>query len=131
MYNKNMKMRLFWGFAIGALFCICGCANLSESADRYRESVQEIGEGRVYFAVIHLQSIVKDDPSSPYAPAAAFALGEYYYDQADYFDSLKTLSEYIRNYPKHKGVVFAKLIIYKIIMEVKNDTVSLSVQEDE
>jgi len=58
-----------------------------------------------------------------------FALGEYYFDNSDYFNSIKMFSDYIHSYPKHKGVIFAKLIIYKIIAEFKNEE-ALGPQED-
>ncbi|MEK7849699.1 MAG: outer membrane protein assembly factor BamD [Candidatus Omnitrophota bacterium] len=111
------------------LFFPFGCATLTETGELFRESVQEIKDDRIDFAVINLQSIVKDAPRSPYAPTAMFVLGEYYFDNSDYFNSLKMFSDYIHNYPKHKGIIFAKLIIYKIIAEFKNEE-ALGSQED-
>lgn len=94
---------------------LAGCVSMTETGERYRSSLQAIDEGQVDFAVIHLKAIVKDAPDSPYAPAATFALGEYYFDNADYFHAIKTLSDFIHNFPDDKGGVFARLIIYKII----------------
>ena len=124
-----MKIKITF-FSLLAVFFFCGgCASLSDSGDLYRKSLQDIRDDRAYFAALNLQSILKDDPKSPYASTAAFALGEYYLDNFDYFNAIKTLSDYIHNYPKHKGIVFAKLIIYKILTGVKKE-VSFSTQED-
>jgi outer membrane protein assembly factor BamD (BamD/ComL family) len=123
MYNKNMKKKTASFFVIVVLGFCAGCATLSETADRYRQSVLDIQEGRPYFAAISLKAILKDDPQSPYAPAVAFALGEYYFDNTDYFNALKTFSDYIHSYPRHKGVVFARLIVYKIIMDYRKEEI--------
>ncbi|MFH0876923.1 MAG: outer membrane protein assembly factor BamD [Candidatus Omnitrophota bacterium] len=113
-----MKYRFVF-FCVGLLM-LGGCATL-ESRDRYRESLLDIDEGRIDFAVLSLKTLLKDSPDSPYASTAAFALGEYYFDHSDYFNSLNILSNYILRYPKHKGLVFAKLIIYKIISSFRDE----------
>jgi tetratricopeptide (TPR) repeat protein len=110
--------------AVGA-----GCSTLSNTGDRYRAGVQAIHDGRWDFAIVHLRAVVADDPRSPYAPAATFALGEYYFDHADYFNAIKMLSSYLRLYPKDRGGVFAKLLVYKIITEFKAHEI-LSEQEE-
>lgn len=123
VFNKKgviMKKKVLLLWCCAALF-VAGCATVSETGDRYRAAVQAFRDGQAYFAFMHLKAIVKDDPNSPYAPAATFALGEYYFDNEDTFNAVKTLSDYVSLYPKDKGVVFAKLIIYKIITEIKKD----------
>lgn len=111
-----------------ALVLTAGCATFSPSAELYREGLQDFKEGRQDFAVLSLQSLIKDDLKSPYAAQSAFAVGEYFFDKSDYFNSTQTLSDYIHAFPKHKGVIFAKLIIYKILTGVKNEEI-LGVQE--
>jgi tetratricopeptide (TPR) repeat protein len=110
----------FWPLAA---FCLAlgaaGCATVTDTGDWYRRSVESIDEGNPDFAAMYLKTILQTEPASPYAPQAAFALGEYYYDNHDYFQALKTLSKYIEDYPKDKAVVFAKLLIYKLINEFK------------
>ncbi|HQP91072.1 MAG TPA: outer membrane protein assembly factor BamD [Candidatus Omnitrophota bacterium] len=124
-----MKRKVFIFICLYFFGILAGCVTLSSTTEQYREAVQDFREGREYFAVLNLKAVLKDDPQSPYAPQSAFAVGEYYYDNADYFNALKTLSDYIHNYPKHKGVVFAKLIIYKILTDVKREDV-MGVKED-
>lgn len=99
-----------------------GCATMSEPGERFRAGVGDIRDGRYYFAVLNLKTIVKDWPDSPYAPQAAFALGEYSFDTQDNYQALTTLSNYIYRYPKHKGLVFAKLLIYRIITGFKAES---------
>ena len=117
----SMKMKVFSFCLTAVLMLLAGCATLSDSGQHYRETVQNIRQGQTDFAVIHLQAIVKEYPSSPYAPQATFALGEYYYDIGDYYNAIKTFSDYIHAYPKDKGVVFSKLIIYKIITSFEQE----------
>lgn len=114
-----MKRKVFSVFFALSLFAYLGCAHISESGDRHYAAVRAIRDGKEYFAIIHLKAILRDSPRSPYAPSAAFALGEYYYDNSDYFNAVKSLSDYVHSYPKDKGVVFAKLIIYKVISQAK------------
>ncbi len=129
MYNIPMKSKALLSCFV-VIACVCaGCATFSETAERYRESLHDIQEGRTYFAVVNLGAILKQAPDSPYAPSCAFALGEYYFDNADYFNCIKMLSGYIHDYPKDNGVVFAKLIIYKIIENYKEKD-SLSQQQE-
>lgn len=116
-----MRKKPFFFFLIFALLLILGCATFSETGERYRASQQDIQEGQLYFAFVHLKAILKDDPKSPYAPTAAFALGEYYFDNTDYYNAIAKLSDYIRLYPKDKGVIFAKLLIYKALTTVKKE----------
>lgn len=114
MYSKSFLVMAL----VAAL--VCGCA-VSETSERYRAATQSIRDGQTYFAIMHLRAIIKDDPSSPCAPTAMFALGEYYFDNGDHYNSIKTFSNFVRSYPKDKGAVFAKLIIYRIINEIKKD----------
>ncbi|MGE5280187.1 MAG: outer membrane protein assembly factor BamD [Deltaproteobacteria bacterium] len=115
----------------GAALCLAGagCASFSETAERYRAAISAFDEGQTYFAIVHLRHVIEQDPTSPYAPQSMFALGEYYYDNADYFNSIKTLSLYIKRYPDDKGAVFAKLLIYKMITAFKSES-ALSEQEE-
>jgi tetratricopeptide (TPR) repeat protein len=123
-WHKNFIQIFLWLVFLGA-----GCMTLSQAGERYRAGVQSIRDGRWDFALVHLKAVVDEDPNSPYAPAATFSLGEYYYDHSDYFNAIKMLSAYLRLYPKDKGSVFAKLLVYKIITEFKAHE-TLSGQEE-
>lgn len=124
-----MKNKIISHFYIYAVLCLAGCATFSQAGELYRSSIDDIHENRPDFAVIGLKNILKEYPDSPYAPKAAFALGEYYYDNGDYFNAINMLSSYIRNYPKDKGVVFAKLIVYKVIISLRKDNEKNKKQE--
>ena len=114
-----MKIRHVSLWVLAMFLASGGCATLTETGQRYHEIVQDIREGRVYFAIVNLEAFLKDNPSSAYAPQAAFAVGEYYFDNGDNANALEALADYAQRYPKDKGVVFAKLIIYKIITGFK------------
>jgi len=125
-----MKNVASWLFLVLALVAgLAGCAAFSETAERYRAGISALEEGQTYFAVVHLRRLIEQDPASPYAPQSMFALGEYYYDNNDYFHSIKMLSSYVREHPKDKGVVFAKVLIYKMITTFRAET-TLNEQEE-
>jgi len=125
-----VKNRLFQClFALALAAGTAGCASMSETADRYHEGVQAFEDGQSYFAIIHLRRAIEEAPASPYAPAAMFALGEYSFDGGDYYNSIKILSSFIHHHPKDKGVIFAKVLIYKMITTFKADS-ALTEQEE-
>jgi len=125
MKNRSLFVLLILSLSLGA----AGCASFSESADRFRSGVRAFEDGQTYFAVVHLRRVIEEDPDSPYAPQSRFALGEHYYDNSDYFNSIKMLSNFIKKTPEDKGAVFAKLLIYKMITTFKEES-SLTEQEE-
>ncbi len=116
-------------FILALIAGMAGCASFSETADHYRAGVSAFEDGQTDFAIIHLRRVINEAPESPYAPQSMFALGEYYYDNTDYFNSIKRLSSFIRQHPKDKGVVFAKVLIYKMITTFKAES-ALNEQEE-
>ncbi|MFH1691319.1 MAG: outer membrane protein assembly factor BamD [Candidatus Omnitrophota bacterium] len=124
MKNKITSFSLFL-----YLLFLAGCATFTQSGEWYRMSIDDIHQDRPYFAILNLKNILKEYPESPYAPKAAFAIGEYYFDNGDYYNAINVLSNYIRRYPDDKGVVFAKLIVYKIITNFKKEDVANAQQD--
>ena len=108
-------------FSISIVVGMMGCATFSESTARYQQGLRDIRDGRMDFALLNLKAVVNESPKSAHAPVAMFALGEYYFDHADYFNAIQIFSDYISRYPKDKGVVFAKLLIYKVMAEIKKN----------
>jgi outer membrane protein assembly factor BamD (BamD/ComL family) len=123
------NLRIVLSFLLIACCGLAGCATFSETAERYRAGVRAFEDGQTYFAIVHLRRVIESDPDSPYAPQSMFALGEYYYDNVDYFNSIKMLSMYVKRHPEDKGVVFAKLLIYKMITTFKAES-ALNEQEE-
>lgn len=97
------------------------CGTFSKSADFARQARYEAQQGNYSTAFLRLRALLINDPHSPYAPGAIFSTGEYYYQQKDYTDAILTLYQYIKDYPKDDGRIFAELIIYKISTEIKTD----------
>ncbi len=125
-----MKNAVFVSCLVLALVAgMAGCASFSETADLYRAGVAAFEDGQTYFAIMHLRRVIEEAPESPYAPQSMFALGEYYFDNNDYFNAIKLLSSYIHQHPKDKGVVFAKVLIYKMITTFKAES-ALNEQEE-
>lgn len=113
----------------GVLLFLAGCVSLGEPGDSYYSALSDIKEGQPAFAFIALKNVVASAPDSSYAAPAQFSVGEYYFDNSDYYNAVETLSDYLSRYPKDKGVVFAKLLIYKMIADIKNTKVA-DVQHD-
>jgi hypothetical protein len=109
---------------VSCFLLVAGCAMLSEPGEMYNSGLQSIRDGNKPFAFMHLKSLVESDPQSPYAKEAEFAVAEYYFDISDYYNSIEMFSDYISRYPKDKGAIFAKLLIYKMLAEQKNSKVS-------
>lgn len=121
MTMKSKLLSIVFGLAI---LSATGCAMLSEPGDNYRNAMTDIKNGRSEFGFVYLKRVVESGPSSSYAPAAKFAVGEHYFDNYDYYNAIETLSDYLLKYPKDKGAVFAKLLIYKMIADIKNAKIS-------
>lgn len=100
------------------IFLLCvflsSCATLSNSANYYHQAIYQVKKDNHYAAFMRLRALLNDNPHSPYAPKAAFAVGEYYFENNDYLDAAVAFREYIRNYPNDPGTVFAELVIYKM-----------------
>lgn len=125
-----MRVKKLLAIIIFVFFFCSGCASVNSSSAIYRTGVQFLQGEDPVFAVPYLESFLRAQPNSPYAPSTLFVLGEIYYDNNDYFNSMRMFSNYIRNFPKHRGVIFAKLIIYKILIDVKKGETNLSIEEE-
>lgn len=103
------------------LLCVylSSCATISDSANYYRDACRQAKNKNYIAAFMRLRAVLNDDPRSLYAPKVAFAIGEYYLDSNDYLDAVIAFRQYIENYPKDPGVIFAETVIYKIASEVK------------
>ena len=118
MYNIPMKRALS---LVLLLALLGGCAAIGESGARWREAQRNLSDGQKPFAILRLMGLAKEGPRSPYARPATFALGEYYFDVKDYANSVEMFSRFIRDYPDGTGDIFAKIIIYKMITQFKEE----------
>ena len=104
------------------VFILCiflsSCATFSDSGKYYREASYLAKSNSYDAAFLKLRALLNDDPHSSYAPKAAFAVAEYYFDSGDYFDATVAFREYIKAYPEDEGVIFAELMIYKMVTQI-------------
>jgi hypothetical protein len=112
-----------------ALGLASGCATFSESGARYRECLLNLQNGQKSFAVIRMMSLAKEGPDSPYAKQVTFALGEYYYECKDYGNAVRMFTRFVGDYPRDRGAIFAKIMLYKMISEFKEEQ-ALGAQEE-
>jgi len=91
---------------------------LSDSRQHYRQATSYAKAKNYDAAFMRLKTLLNSDQHSPYAPKAAFAVGEYYYQSNDYLDAIIAFRKYITAYPEDEGVVFAELMIYKMATQL-------------
>ena len=98
------------------ILCIflCSCATISESGQYYRKARSYVARSDYDAAFLNLRALLNNVPRSSYAPKAAFAVAEYYYDKGDHLDATIAFRKYIKLYPDDKGVIFAELMIYRM-----------------
>lgn len=93
---------------------LSSCASFTKSADYYNQASSYAKDKNYDSAFLKLRALLNDNPRSAYAPKAAFSVAEYYYDSGDYLDAMVAFRKYIDAYPEDEGVIFAKLMIYKM-----------------
>ena len=104
-----------------AIFILCvffvSCAAVSSNAKYHRQAVALAKHRNYDAAFLKLRALLNDNPQSAYAPDAAFAVAEYYFQSGDYLDATVAFRRYINAYSGHDGIVFAELMIYKMATE--------------
>lgn len=113
--------------AIVLCLVLCSCATVSDSGQYYRKARSYVDKNDHDSAFLNLRAILNNEPNSAYAPFAAFAVAEYYFERDDYLDAAMAFRKYINGYPKDDGVVFAELMIYK--MATQSNTKNLPYNE--
>lgn len=96
------------------------CASLNRDK-AYWEAAQEGKAGNIDFAFLQLTDYLRENPDSIYAPHARFAICEYYLENKGYRDAIEHLTKYIIDYREEKNIVFARAMLYKILMEYKDE----------
>lgn len=119
MEIKTIKLILF----VLALFNL-SCGTLKNDLT-YTSAVQEAKSGNVGFAFMQLRDYLRQYPDSPHTCEIKFAIGEYYFQIKDYREAIGELSKYIMDYPHEKNTIFAKALLYKAILEYKNEPPTL------
>ncbi|MEW6008531.1 MAG: hypothetical protein AB1629_02735 [Candidatus Omnitrophota bacterium] len=116
-----MKLRFIWLFSL-VLFlgsCVSLTANFSPADKLYFQAKQFAKEGKRDFVFLSLSELIREYPGYKFIAEARFAVGEYHFLSGNYNKAVNDLVGFLKNYPNHKGSVFAKSFLYKIINDNK------------
>lgn len=80
----------------------------------YSQAVAAVRSGDMDFAFMHLHMILTTYPQSRFAEDSLFAIGEYYFSIADYYDAQRAFNQFIDQYPQSKAKVFALAYLLEI-----------------
>jgi len=74
---------------------------LAESANSlYRDALRLEKKGQKDFAALRYLAITRNYPGSKWADDAFFKIGEYYYQNYDYFNAKKSFEDLLRKHPR-------------------------------
>lgn len=114
-----MKIDTAQYIAIILILLSASCSSIGGNA-HYQNAIREARSGNADFAFMELRSYLQDYPDSPSAQHARFAISEYYFQNKNYREAIRELTEYISRYPEEKNTVFAQALLYKIFLEYKD-----------
>lgn len=97
------------------------CASLAGDRILYNRAVDSARNSDFNTTFFALRQLLREYPESNYIPDTKFALGEYYFKQNNYRESLGMLSDFLDNYPQHQARVFALAMVYKLFKEYASD----------
>lgn len=88
----------------------------------YYDALEDIKMGNIDFAFMKLNNYLREFPNSIHASKIRFAISEYYFQTKNYRNAIDELNKYIVDYPDEKISVFARAILYKILLEYKGES---------
>ncbi|MFC1666969.1 hypothetical protein ACFL0P_03775 [Candidatus Omnitrophota bacterium] len=81
---------------------------------QYEKATQLIKKKQHDFALMEFRSIIRNFPDSKYACESLFAVGEYFYNQKNYYEATKYFTECVEHYPDLNEAVFARAYLLEI-----------------
>ena len=136
MFSK----RLIFFFLIFIFFASCSKQSLEVSTiketnlemqmiEAYREGLKELKKGDALFAAKKFNEAEILYPQSEVAPRAALMAAYSYYSQNYYADAVAELDRFLKVYPNHKNIIYAKYLLglcyYEQIVDEKKDLSSI------
>lgn len=115
MILKNLRELSIFILILTGLSC-------ATSRTEYHGIVREIKRGELDFAFLKLKDYLKEHPESTYVPRVRFAICEYYFQRKNYRNAIEELYKYIVDYPEDKSAVFTQAILYKILLEYRDES---------
>lgn len=88
---------------------------------QYFDALKEARSGNIDFAFMKLNNYLSERPDSNHAQAIKFAVAEYSFQIRNYRDAIYKLVGYIEEYPEDDSVLFARAILYKALLEYKQE----------
>ena len=103
-------------FLIIALFIfLLPCKGYTQkSGDLYSEGVNAARSGDLDFAFMHFRGLLTAVGESIFSEGALFAVGEYYFLVADYYDAYQTFDRFVKDYPDSPARIFALAYLLEI-----------------
>ena len=108
-----MKCRIFLALLTFILFA-SGLAQAQEEARLRAMAVDAAQSGDMDSAFMHFRSLITNYPHSRYREKALFAVAEYYFVRADYYDAAPAFMSFVNEYPRAKGTIFALAYLLSI-----------------
>lgn len=83
--------------------------------------LKDARQENIDFSFMKLRSYLRENPKTQHAEEIRLGLAEYYFRIRDYNDAINELTRYISDYHSGKNVIFAYILLYKIILEYKDE----------
>ena len=113
---RYLRILSFFGLLAG-----CGATVQNTASDpaenRYEQSIRELDLGMFSEAIAGFSEVKTKYPYSPFAALADLRLGDAYFDQAKYIESIDAYRNFLRFHPNHKDSDFALLRIAECYFE--------------
>ncbi|MCQ9207950.1 MAG: outer membrane protein assembly factor BamD [Omnitrophica bacterium] len=116
---KRIKVFLILFFVLS----FCDIAGAQTAKSLYSQANESLRSDKKDFAFIYFSSIVEKYPESRFAEDALFAVGEYYFEVADYYNAVDNFSSFVNKYPQSQARVFA--MAYLLDIAVKRGKIKL------
>lgn len=96
----------------------------------YGQAVREVKLNRPDFAFMKFNAIVELFPNSKYFERALFAVGEYNFKTANYYDAALALRQFILKYPKSRAKLFALVYLLEIYRKQKDQNSVIALEKE-
>ena len=80
----------------------------------YFRGINAARKGNLDFAFVKFDRLISLFPESKYSDKALFAVGEYYFLIADYYDAAQRFTQFVEKYPESEIKIFALLYLLEI-----------------
>ncbi len=97
-------------------------ASCSSVKNYTRQAAYEYREGKYEKALIYLRSMRRETQDPKRLAEIQFGIGECFFYQRAYFESLDAFRQHLKDCPEHKTAVFVKMYLAKTLSLLKTNT---------